>query len=238
MKIVRGFIRASVLVFLVSVITIAAYAESEEDLLTRLGGETQLVNGLKEALKVGASSAVELVSQLDGFYKNDLIKVLLPEKLQHAEEVLKKAGFGKLIDDFELSMNRAAEKAASSAASLLVNAITDMTIEDAVKIFKGEDDAATLYFQEKMTEPLTSTFKPIVETAMTEVGVTHLYQELESHVKAMIPLGIGDMFNIDLSQYVTDRTLDGLFLMLAKEEKKIRENPEARVTDLLESIFK
>jgi hypothetical protein len=113
-----------------------------------------------------------------------------------------------------------------------------MTIEDALEILQGADNAATLYFQEKTSEQLTATFKPIVETAMTEIGVTKLYQTLEDNVTGLVPLGLGELIDIDLSQYVTDKALDGLFHMLAEEEKKIREDPEARVTDLLEQIFK
>jgi hypothetical protein len=238
MKISRVWIGLSVVAFMVSCLVVSADAESIEELLSRVGGETQLGEGLKEALKVGTGNAVKLVSQLDGFYKNDLIKIILPERLQKAEKLLRKAGFNELVDNFELSMNRAAEKAASSATDVFVEAITAMTIEDAVTIFKGEDNAATLYFQKKMTEPLTTKFTPIVETAMTEVGVTRLYQELEKTVTGLMPLGIGDMFKTDLPQYVTGKALDGLFYMVAAEEKKIREDPKARVTELLEKIFK
>ena len=211
---------------------------SVEEVLASLGGEENVVKGLKEALKVGTGNAVDMVSQLDGFYANDLIKILMPEKLQKAEQLLRKAGMEKLVDDFEESMNRAAEKAASSATELLVGAITEMTIEDALEILQGEDNAATMYFKEKTSEPLMATFTPIVETAMAEVGVTKLYQTLEDKATSMVPLGLGDLFDIDLSQYVTEKALDGLFVMLAEEEKKIRENPEARVTELLGQIFK
>jgi hypothetical protein len=215
-----------------------AYAGSIEDALASLGGEENVVNGLKEALKVGAGNAVDVVSKLDGFYGNELIKILMPEKLRDVEKLLRKAGMDKLVDDFVLSMNRAAEKAASSAADLLIGAITEMNIEDALNILQGEDNAATLYFQDKTSEQLSATFKPIIETAMAEVGVTNLYQKLEDTVTGLVPLGLGDLLDIDVSQYVTDKALDGLFTMLADEEKKIRENPEARVTELLQQIFK
>ncbi len=220
-----------------SIFAVPAHA-AVEDVLASLGGEENVVNGLKEALKVGTGNAIDIVSQLDGFYGNDLIKILMPEKLQKAETLLRKAGMDKLVDDLELSMNRAAEKAASSATELLVGAITEMTIEDALNILQGEENAATMYFQENTSEQLTATFKPIVETAMTEVGVTKLYQTLEDKVTGMVPLGLGDLLDIDLSRYVTDKALGGLFRMLAEEEKKIREDPEARISDLLEQIFK
>ncbi|MCP4402152.1 MAG: DUF4197 domain-containing protein [bacterium] len=220
-----------------SIFAVPAHA-AVEDVLASLGGEENVVNGLKEALKVGTGNAIDIVSQLDGFYGNDLIKILMPEKLQKAETLLRKAGMDKLVDDLELSMNRAAEKAASSATELLVGAITEMTIEDALNILQGEENAATMYFQENTSEQLTATFKPIVETAMKEVGVTKLYQTLEDKVTGMVPLGLGDLLDIDLSRYVTDKALGGLFRMLAEEEKKIREDPEARISDLLEQIFK
>jgi len=200
--------------------------------------ESELTDGLKEALKIGTENAVKLVSQEDGFYKNDLIKILLPEKLQKAEGLLKKAGFEAVIDEFELSMNRAAEKAAVSAVSLFGDAITQMTIDDALKILNGKENEATLYFQEKTSAALTAAFQPIIQTAMDDVGVTNAYQSLQKQVTSALPLGVGDMFDIDLSAYVTEKALDGLFTMLAVEEKKIREDPQARVTDLLQKVFK
>ena len=142
-----------------------------------------------------------------------------------------------MVEDIELSMNRAAEQAASSAVKLFGEAITEMTIEDAVKIVKGADNAATLYFQEKTSDKLLAAFRPIVDQAMTDTGVAKLYNDLESKVTAAIPLGLGELFKTDLNQYVTEKALDGLFYMVAQEEKKIRENPEARVTDLLKKIF-
>lgn len=197
----------------------------------------ELTNGLKEALKIGTANAVKQVSQLDGFYKNEAIKILLPENIQNAQELLKKAGFEALVNEFELSMNRAAEKASAAAANLFVDAIAGMTIDDALKILQGKEDEATQYFQEKTTLNLQAAFKPIIETAMSEVGVTGLYQNLAKQVTSAIPLGLGDLFDVDLNQYVTDRALEGLFTMLAVEEKKIRENPEARVTELLKKVF-
>lgn len=199
--------------------------------------DKNMADGLKEALKIGTENAVKAVAKTDGFYKNDLIKIMLPENFKKAETLLEKAGFGVMVEDIELSMNRAAEQAASSAVKLFGEAITEMTIEDAVKIVKGADNAATLYFQEKTSEKLLAAFRPIVDQAMTDTGVAKLYNDLESKVTAAIPLGLGELFKTDLNQYVAEKTLDGLFYMVAQEEKKIRENPEARVTDLLKKIF-
>ena len=226
-----------VVTLIVSGAVVPASADSIDAVLARIGGETQLIEGLKDALKVGTENAVDLVSQPDGFYANDLIKIALPDHLQEVATLLKNAGLGEVVAQFELSMNRAAEDAASSATVLFVDAITDMTFDDAVAIFTGEDTAATQYFQDHMTDPLTTEFTPIIETAMAEVGVTRLYQEFETAVTQIMPLGLGDLFKVDLSQYVTEKALEGLFTMVAEEEKKIREDPEARVTELLEQLF-
>ncbi len=213
-----------------------AYAQLEDVLQEVLGGEEEIIEGLKEALKIGTGNVVEIVSKLDGFYKNPDIKVFLPKKMRKVERVLKKAGLGAVVDQFELSMNRAAEKASLEAKDLFGGAIKEMTIKDAEKILKGKDNEATLYFKEKTSDRLQEIFKPIVTTVMSEVGVTHAYQDLKTQIQTVFPL---DMFvDIDLEQYVTDKTLDGLFLKLSEEERKIRRDPKARVTELLRRVFK
>ena len=161
------------------------YAQ-ENDILEALGGQQAVISGLKEALNIGIENAVEVVSQLDGFYKNSVIKILLPEKVRKVETLLRKAGLDALIDEFELSMNRAAEQAASVATGLFVDAIKEMTFDDAVKILKGKQNEATLYFQDKTSDQLLETFEPLVENAMFEVGVTRIYQTLETKIKEVI----------------------------------------------------
>ena len=212
-----------------------ADASQVKEVVQNILSNDDLIEGIKEALQVGTGNAVELVSAVDGFYESPDIKILFPEKLKDTEKLLKKAGFETLVDEFELSMNRAAEQAASGAKDIFWDAIKQMTITDAKEILTGDDDEATRYFQEKTTADLEEIFKPIVETTMSEVGVTNLYQNLENKVKTVFPLGLFTDF--DLTQYVTDKTLDGLFLKLAEEEKKIREDPEARVTELLKKVF-
>ena len=138
------------------------------------------------------------------------------------------------MDAFEESMNRAAEKAAPEAQELFVDTIKTMSISDAQEILQGPDDAATQYFREKTGPELAKRFEPIVEGSMAEVGVTRYYQDIQAQLKN-VPFA--DLSGFDLNQYVTDKALDGLFLMVAEEEKKIRENPAARVTDLLQSVF-
>jgi hypothetical protein len=150
------------------------------------------------------------------------------------EKLLRGAGFGQKVDIFELSMNRAAEQAAPEAKSIFWDAIKEMDIADARKILNGRDDEATLYFKDKTYQRLEQSFKPIVKNSMGEVGVTRAYQDLNEKVET-IPFAGGLSF--DLDQYVTEGALDGLFKMLAEEEKKIRSDPAARVTDLLRKVF-
>ena len=196
--------------------------------------ESEIVAGLKQALEIGTAKAVDLVSQQGGYYKNPEIKIPLPASVQKAEKLLRGAGFGSKVDAFELSMNNAAERAAPEAKSIFWDAIKKMKIDDAKKILSGRDDEATLYFKDKTYPRLQAVFEPIVKESMGEVGVTRTYQDLNAKVKK-IPFA--DSFSFDLDKYVTDGALNGLFQMLAEEEKKIRADPAARVTDLLKKVF-
>jgi hypothetical protein len=194
----------------------------------------EIAAGLKEALGVGTEKAVALVSKADGYYKNPEIKIPLPESVQKVEKLLRATGYGEKVDDFELSMNRAAERAAPEAKSIFGDAIKQMTFDDAKKILDGPDNAATLYFEDKTSSRLREIFKPIVKDAMGQVGVTRSYQDLNAKVESM---PFGKSISFDLDQYVTDGSLKGLFKMLAEEEKQIRTQPAARITDLLKKVF-
>jgi hypothetical protein len=196
--------------------------------------ESEIVNGLKEALEIGTSKAVKTVSQNNGYLNNPKIKIPLPEQMRKAEGILRNIGFGSKVDEFELSMNRAAERAAPQAKSIYWDAIKAMTFSDAREILNGQDDAATQYFREKTTAQLQEAFQPKVNQAMSEVGVTQAYQTVDRKIRA---LPFTKSLSLDLDEYVTDKALDGLFVMLAAEEKKIREDPAARVTDLLKKVF-
>jgi hypothetical protein len=196
--------------------------------------ENEIIQGLKEALEIGTSNAVGIVSKLNGYYQNPKIKIPLPEDVQKVEKILRATGFAQQVDEFELSMNRAAERAAPEAKSIFWDAIKQIKFEDARKILNGRDNEATLYFKDKTSDRLREVFKPITHQAMSEVGVTRSYQAIDDKVKT-IPFA--DQLSFDLDQYVTDKALSGLFFMLAAEEKKIRENPAARVTDLLKKVF-
>ncbi len=201
------------------------------------GGELsddKIIQGLKEALQIGTVNAVGLISKLDGYYKNPDIKILLPDSVQKAEKILRTVGYGDKLDEFEVSMNRAAEQAAPQAKAIFIDAIKDMSFDDARKILQGEDNEATLYFKEKTGGRLHETFKPVVHDAMSEVGVTKSYQDLSDKVRT-IPFT--ESLNVDLDEYVTGKALDGLFFMVAEEERKIRTDPAARVTDLLKDVF-
>lgn len=196
--------------------------------------ESKITQGLKEALQIGTGNAVEKTSQVDGYYGNPKIKIPLPGAVEKVEKLLRAVGYGPKVDAFELSMNRAAERAAPEAKALFWKAIKQMTFSDARKILNGRDNEATLYFKDKTSDRLQETFKPIVHEAMSEVGATRAYQDLDAKVRS-IPLA--GSLSFDLDQYVTDRALDGLFFVLAEEERKIRQDPAARVTDLLKKVF-
>ena len=196
--------------------------------------ESEIVEGLKQALEIGTTKAVDLVSKQGGYYNNPEIKIPLPGSVQKVENLLRGAGFGSKVDAFELSMNKAAERAAPEAKSIFWDAIKKMKIDDAKKILNGREDEATLYFQDKTSARLQEIFEPIVKESMGEVGVTRTYQDLNAKLEK-IPFA--DSLNLDLDKYVTAGALNGLFQMLAEEEKKIRSDPAARVTDLLKKVF-
>lgn len=197
--------------------------------------DSDMTQGLKEALNVGTGNAVGFLSKKDGYFKNPNVKIPLPEPLRKVEGLLKTVGFGEQVTNFELSMNRAAERAVPEAKNLFVEAISEMNFQDAQQIIKGRENEATLFFKDKTSPRLRELFKPIAHNAMAEVGVTKNYQEINQKLGS-IPMG--SQLNFDLDGYVTDKTLDGLFYMIAEEEKKIRQNPAARVTDMLKKVFK
>jgi len=196
--------------------------------------DSTIVSGLKEALSLGTETAVTAVSQTDGYFGNKLIKILMPEKMKKVADILGKVGYQQQVDDFIVSMNRAAEKAAPQAAALFVDAIKQMTLENARGILEGGDTAATDYFKEKTSDPIYDAFKPIIATSMSEVGVTRSFKELTAKYTSL-PFMEAVVF--DLDDYVTDRAMDGLFYMIGQEEKKIRTIPAARASELLKKVF-
>jgi RNA binding exosome subunit len=192
------------------------------------------VSGLKEALSIGTENAVKAVSKTDGYFGNQMVKILLPDKIQKVADVVAKLGYQEQVDSFILSMNRAAEAAAPKATSLFVDAIKAMSFDDARKILQGGDTAATQYFKDKTSKKLYDEFKPVVVSNMNKVGVTKAYKDMAAPYES---LPFMSKEAVDLDHYVTNKTLEGLFLMIGEEEKKIRTNPAARVTDLLKTVF-
>lgn len=196
--------------------------------------EVRIGQGLKEALQIGTENAVNVTGRTDGYFRNQAIKILMPERLRSVEKGLRAVGYGPQVDELVLSMNRAAEAAAPHAKQIFWDAIGEMTFDDARKILAGNDTAATDYFKQKTTSRLTVLFRPIVERTMNEYNVTRQYRELIGRYQA-VPFMKAEVFDID--SYVVGKALDGLFFMVAQEEKKIRTNPAARVTDLLKEVF-
>ena len=194
-----------------------------------------IISGLREALSVGTAKAVKLVSVENGYLRNEAIKILLPEKIQKMSEVLRAAGFGKEVDAFVLSMNRAAEKAAPKAKPILIEAIKEMSFQDARNILNGGNTAATEYFQDKTSTKLSDAFKPVISSNMNQTGVTKSYKALKNKYLSILPLSTTE--SIDLDHYVTEKALDGLFHTLGQEESKIRTNPKARTTEILRKVF-
>ena len=194
----------------------------------------EIANGLKEALRVGVSKGSDQASALDGFFKNQLIKLAFPPEAQKVEARLRQIGLGPQVDQFVLSLNRAAEDAAKEAKPVFVSAITKMTITDAVGILKGPDDAATQYLRRTSGQELVTRFTPIIDGALKKNNTTKYYADL---VNAYNKLPLVKKENPNLTEYATNKAVDGLFLLVAQEEKQIRENPQARVTDLLKRVF-
>lgn len=215
-----------------------------DKLLKGLGGEgsagaglsdAKIGAGLKEALQVAAAKTVSLTGKTDGYFANQAIKILMPEKLRSFETGLRAVGYGGQIDELVLGMNRAAERAAPQAKQIFFDAIGEMSFDDARKLLNGGDTAATEYFRGKTTPRLTTAFRPVVERSMNQVGVSRQYKDLVARFDS-IPFARSQAF--DLDGYVVEKGLGGLFTVLGEQEKQIRTNPAARVTDLLKEVFK
>lgn len=205
-----------------------------DDILDKPLDSETVAAGLKEALEIGTQRATDSTSKTDGFFGNALIRIALPEQYESAARAVRRIGLGSEVDAFELSMNRAAEKASGEAVAVFWAAIKKMTIADAFGILNGGDTAATDYFREKTQLELETRFKPIVTEKMEEVGVYLVYEDLKG-VYQTLPVSKPEA--VDLDDYITDRTTHGIFLMLEKEETKIRKDPAARTTELLRKVF-
>lgn len=207
-----------------------------EDQTLSLSNE-EVIKGLREALKIGTDTAVHLASKADGFYKNPALFIKFPEEAIKIKTTLVDAGFGHLIDDFEMTLNRSAEEASKFAAPIFVDAITQMTIQDGFDILNGADNAATNYLRDKTTTQLKTKFQPVVEQAIEKVNLTKYWEPIINKYNILTILTGGEEINPDLEAYVTENAVKGLFTHIEKEEKQIRDNPAARVTDILQRVF-
>jgi len=214
-------------------------AMEDVDLGTVLGGagpldEATVARGLKEALSVGTGRAVGQVGRLDGYLADAALKIVLPRELQDVAGTLRSAGLGSKIDELEVAMNRAAEQAAGEAVTVFGDAIRGMTLADAWGILRGHDTAVTDYFRQRTGVALAARYRPIVESRLRAVGGYGLYETLVAQLES---LPFVDPPDLDLVGYVTDRALGGLFTVLAREEQRIRQDPLARTTALLQRVF-
>jgi Protein of unknown function (DUF4197) len=190
--------------------------------------------GIKEALAVGTERAVQSLGRENGYFGNAAVKILMPSSLQKVADVARMTGYQKQVDEFVLSMNRAAEAAAPLASRTFGDAIRAMTLQDVQGILTGGDTAATQFFRRTTQDKLYAAFKPIVSQKVGEVGATRAYKDMMGRYES-VPLA--GKQSLDLDDYVTRKSLDGLFLMVGEEEKKIRSNPAARTTELLKTVF-
>ncbi len=197
---------------------------------------SEVVSGLKEALANGVESAITTLGQPGGFLGNKLVEIAVPDSLHTIASTARTLGQGHYVDSFETSMNQAAEKAVPEAATILSDAIRQMSVGDAMNILNGPEDAATQYFRKTSEAALIEKFKPIVSQATNQTGVTAAYKNLTGQATPLLGGVLGDS-SLNLDQYVTDQSLDGLFKYIAMEEKRIRDNPAARTTDLLKKVF-
>ena len=230
--------------FLVTVVIVfVQFGQAQNNILNQVvtsvtggGGlsNDQIIRGLKEALNVGTSNSTTMASKLDGFYKNPLIKIPFPPQAKNMEKQLRSVGMGKEIDKFTKTLNRAAEDAAKSAAPVFMDAITKMTINDGLQILNGGNEAATNYLKGASGAALKAAFIPIVKTSLNKVQITKYWTPL---TKTYNRLPLSNKVNTDLNDYVTQRAIDGLFKLIAQEELKIRTDPQARINDILKTVF-
>jgi hypothetical protein len=211
-----------------AILDAGANAEGELD-------ESTVIAGIKEALRVGTQRTVLSTSQLDGYLGNRLIRIAIPDQLESMASTLRQVGLGGRVDELEVGMNRAAEQAAGEARDVFWNAITGMSVADAFGILKGHDTAATEYFRDRTHSTLHDRFHPIVQRKIDEVGLSRIYGQVADTYNNLPLAGTPPL--VDLDEYVTEQALSGLFTVLAQEERKIRDDPLARTTDLLRRVF-
>lgn len=198
---------------------------------------TEVISGLKEALKVGINNSSSNASKMDGFFKNSAIKLPFPPDAIKVKETVEKIGLTSQVQKFEMTLNRAAEEACKEAKPIFVDAIMGMSISDGFAILKGGDNAATNFLKDKTTSKLISAFSPKVSNAIEKVELTKYWEPLAKAYNTATLLTGGKEVNPDLENYVTGKAVDGLFMLMADEETKIRKDPAARVTSILKRVF-
>ena len=199
--------------------------------------EAEVVEGLKSALSVGSDNTSANASKVDGFYKNPKIFIPFPEDALKVKEKAEKLGMQKQVDEFVMTLNRAAEEASKDAKPILVDAVKAMTVKDGFNILKGENNAATVYMEDNTRAQLREKFTPVIKEAIEKVEVTKYWNPLINKYNSASAFTGSEKVDPDLEAYITERALDGLFTLLAEEELKIRENPAARVNDILQRVF-
>jgi hypothetical protein len=197
----------------------------------------EVISGLKEALSVGIKNSVNLTSVTDGFNGNSLIKLPFPQDAIKVRQKALEWGLDGQVEKFETTLNRAAEEASKEALPIFVDAIKNMTVSDGFNILNGGDGAATTYLKNQTTAQLTSAFRPKVEAAIAKVKLTEYWNPIITKYNSAMTITGGEKLNPDLNAYVTEKAISGLFLMVAQEENKIRKDPMARVSDLLQKVF-
>ncbi|WP_192823774.1 DUF4197 domain-containing protein [Rufibacter sp. LB8] len=195
---------------------------------------TDIGAALKEALSIGVSKGSDALSLADGFYKNPNVKIPFPPDVKRVEDRLRQLGMGSEVDKFVMALNRAAEDAATQAKPIFLNAIKQMTIQDAAAILKGQPDAATQYLRRTTSAQLQEAFQPIIQNSLNKVNATQYYNTL---ITAYNKIPLVQKVNPNLEDYATQKAMDGLFTVVAQEEQNIRQNPAARTTELLKKVF-
>lgn len=225
----------------IAILSLFTGCETTQQILNNLPNTTgtgttstaQIAAGLREALTIGTQNSANRVSSVDGFFANAALKILMPPEAKKVESTLRNVGLGSVVDKAILSMNRGAEEAAKSVTPIFVSAIKSMSITDALGILRGGDFAATNYFKQRTTAALTTAFRPVIENALKKVDATKYWSDVFTVYNRFSNTPV----NTDLTAYVTGRAIDGIFHEVGLEEQKIRQNPAARVTDLLKTVF-
>lgn len=229
-----------IILLLIPLISIAQTKKKVKKIKVKTPSVTNVINtvdisaGLKEALNKGVTEQVSKLTVIDGFYKNEAVKILIPEELQRVDATLRKLGMGSLVDDGIKSLNRAAEDAVKESTPIFINAIKNISISDAKGILLGNESAATSYLKDSTTKELYAKFNPVVQESIGKVGADVIWNSI---LKKYNTIPLVNKVNPDISDYVTTKAMEGVFKMIAVEEKNIREKLTSRNSDLLKSVF-